>query len=108
MLTPVLVCAMTLCPAQANAAQEPCHQVAVDDVLMLAVDCMGVDLFQQDVSDYAPPDGAVDLVVYAWADFIGGDPFLVHSSLDIRGPPDGVARIKFQSSLIFTTQRFRI
>ncbi len=109
MLTPILMCGMAFCPTMANAAeQQPCHQTADSDGPMLVVDCMGVDLFQQNVSNDIQPDLSVDSVDYAWADLVANYNFLASNINGIRGPPDRAERTNTNSSIILTTQRFRI
>ncbi len=111
MLTPVLACAMAFCPMQtAQAAeQEPCHEAEDNDSgPMLALDCMGVDLFQQDVSNDIQPDSSVDSSSYVWADQVADYSFLPGSINSIRGPPDRGKQPQNQPSTILTTQRFRI
>ncbi|MEZ5814235.1 MAG: hypothetical protein R3E13_05870 [Alphaproteobacteria bacterium] len=109
MLTPVLACGMASCPTMANAAeQEPCHQTDDNDGLMLTIDCMGVDLFQQNVSNDIQPDLSVDSIDYAWVDLIADDSFTPDNINGIRGPPDWAQRPQSEPSIILTTQRFRI
>ncbi|GJL85420.1 MAG: hypothetical protein DHS20C02_11950 [Micavibrio sp.] len=109
MLTPVLACGMAFCPTMANAAeQQPCHETDGNDGPMLVVDCMGVDLFQQDVSNDIQPDLSVDNVDYAWADLVADYNFQPDNINGIRGPPDQALRPQPQPSIILTTQRFRI
>ncbi len=109
MLTPVLMCGMAFCPTMANAAeQQPCHQTDGNDGLMLVIDCMGVDLFQADVSNDIQPDLSVDSVDYASADLVADYNFLPSNINGIRGPPNKAERPNTNLSLILTTQRFRI
>ena len=109
MLTPVLACGMAFCPSMANAAeQEPCHQADGSDGPMLAVDCMVVDFFQQDVSYDIQPDFFVDSVDYAWADIVADNSVQLGNVNSIRGPPDRVNQPQGQPHIILTTQRFRI
>lgn len=109
MLTPVLACAMAFCPTQASAAdQPPCHQTDNNDGPMLALDCMGVDLFQQEASNDISPDGSIDSAPYAWADLVTVYSFRPDNSNGIRGPPDWAAEPKTKPSILLTTQRFRI
>ena len=107
-LTPVLACAMPFCPTQVNAAKEqPCHQANSNDGPMLVLDCMGVDLFQQDVSNDIQPDLSVDTIDYAWADSVIRYSFKSSHSNDIRGPPEQSGPLS-RRSIILTTQRLRI
>lgn len=110
MLTPVLVCAMAFCPMQSAqaAGQQPCHQSDDNQGLMLSLDCMGIDLFQQDVSDDIQPDLSVDSVDYAWIDLVADYSFKPDNVNGIRGPPDRTVEPQNQPSIILTTQRFRI
>jgi len=113
MLTPTLACAMTVCPMQSAQAEEqkPCHQSedGKKDGPMLALDCMGVDLFQQDVqADVPQPDQSIYTIHFSWADLTTGYSFRPSDLHFIRGPPDGSRRTPDQPSLILTTQRFRI
>lgn len=110
MFTPVLVCAMAFCPMQAAQAaeMEPCHQSDDNQGLMLSLDCMGVDLFQQDVSNDIQPDLSVDSIYYAWVDLVAEYSFQPNNINGIRGPPDRTIDPQNQPSLILTTQRFRI
>ena len=96
MLTPVLACVMTFCPVQASAAttsgQIPCHETNGDidakDGLMLAIDCMDVDLFQQDSVNVSPPNQSIDSVDYVWAEIAADYNFSPADYNFIRGPPD--------------------
>ncbi len=110
MLTPVLMCAMAFCPMQAAQAADaqPCHEADGHDGLMLAMDCMGVDLFQADVSNDIQPDLSLDSIDYAWVDLVAYYNFLPSNINGIRGPPDRAERPNTDPSLILTTQRFRI
>ncbi len=111
MLTPVLACAMAFCPLQANAAEQPpCHQMngSGDDGPMLVLDCLGVDLFQQDASHDVQPDQSVERVDYAWVDLAVDYSSRSGNVNGIRGPPDRAERPYAPLSLILTTQRFRI
>ena len=113
MLTPVMTCAMAFCPMQSAHAgeQKPCHQSkdSKKDGPMLALDCMGVDLFQQDVqADVPQPDQSVDTIHFVWADLTANYSFQPADAHGIRGPPDGAGRTPNEPSLILTTQRFRI
>jgi|GEM_PF-1702057 hypothetical protein len=112
MLTPSLACAaaydMSL-PAQTG--QEPCHQSAEkqsNEGPVLVVDCLGVDLFQQQASEDSGPDLAFDIVNFDGFDFtitsLNTD--YIHG---IRGPPILQAEAVFHPlSIILTTQRFRL
>lgn len=111
MLTPALTCAMAFCPMQAaQAADMPtCHDaVGSGGYLMLALDCMGVDLFQTDVSYDVQPDLSLDSADYAWADLASGYNFKPDNIHGIRGPPDRLDQPNTAASIILTTQRFRI
>lgn len=113
MLTPILACAMAFCPMKsAQAAQKkPCHQSedSKKDGPMLVFDCMGVDLFQQDVKvDVPQPDSFVDTIHFAWADLVVDYNFQPADAHNIRGPPFDTERPQSHASIILTTQRFRI
>lgn len=110
MLTPILTCAMTLCPMKAAQAAEEksCHEVDDNQGLMLALDCMGVDLFYQDVSNDIPSDLSIEGVDYAWADLVDSYSIVTNNTNAIRGPPDWSRRLKSDFSIILKTQRFRI
>lgn len=110
MLTPALTCAMAFCPMQTAQAAggQPCHEADDDAGLMLALDCMGVDLFQADVSNDVQPDLSVVSLDYVWADLVVAYNFQPNSINGIRGPPDRSVVPQSQLSLILTTQRFRI
>ncbi|MCB9982721.1 MAG: hypothetical protein H6861_03465 [Rhodospirillales bacterium] len=113
MLTPILTCAMPFCPMKGAQAAEakPCHQSkdSKKSGPMMALDCMGVDLFQPSLqADVPQPDTSVDVIHFVWADLTadyGFQPVDIHG---IRGPPDWAGRTPGQPSLILTTQRFRI
>ena len=126
MVTPILTCAMPFCPMKgAQAATEessaatppPCHRTSAasqeskkDRSPMLALDCMGVNLFQPDVPpDTPPPSPSVDIVHFFWNGENNGynfDPAHLHS---IRGPPeDWSDRHHSETSVILRTQRLRI
>ena len=72
MLTPSLACAMAFCPMETT--QTPgvsCHESNDETAApMLALDCMGVDLFQQDVNNDIQPDQSIKKIDYAWADLL--------------------------------------
>ena len=113
MLTPVMTCAMAFCPMQSAHAgeQKPCHQSkdSKKDGPMLALDCMGVNLFQQDAqADVPQPQASVDIIHFAWADLTAGYNFQPTAVHFIRGPPFDTERPQSQPSIILTTQRFRI
>lgn len=113
MLMPSLACAMTYCPMQSAQAEEqkPCHQSedGKKDGPMLTLDCLGVDLFQQDAqADVPQPQSSVDIINFAWADLAADYNFLPVNIHGIRGPPDWAERTPNQPSIILTTQRFRI
>lgn len=113
MLMPSLACAMTYCPMQSAQAEEqkPCHQSedGKKDGPMLTLDCLGVDLFQQDAqADVPQPQSFVDIINFAWADLAADYNFLPVNIHGIRGPPDWAERTPNQPSIILTTQRFRI
>ena len=111
MLTHSLACAMTDCPMPVKSEQKPCHQSegGKKDGPMLTLDCMGVDLFQQDAqADVPQPDQSGDIIHFAWADLTADYNFLPADIHGIRGPPDWAERPQNQPSIILTTQRFRI
>lgn len=118
MLTPVLTCVMAFCPMQSAQAAEPkpCHQSEESQKdgqktgPMFALDCMGIDLFQQDVqADVVQPDQSLDHINFAWFDLTSNYNALMSTSLFIRGPPpDWLALSRTQPSILLTTQRFRI
>lgn len=111
MLTPSLACAMTYCPMPVKSEQKPCHQSedSKRDGPMLTLDCMGVDLFQQDAqADVPQPHSSVDIIHFAWADLAANYNFQPVNIACIRGPPDWAERTPNQPSIILTTQRFRI
>lgn len=112
MLTPVLACAMTFCPMQsAQAAEpEPCHETEDKGAKlpMLALDCMGIDLFAQDISFDYQPDQQLDTLDFTWVNLTTEYDFNVGHDNAIRGPPDWSHISQTQPSLILTTQRFRI
>jgi len=106
MLTPVLACGMAFCPTMASAAEDqPCHEsgdMGESSAPMLAIDCMGVDLFQADVSNDLQLNLSVDSVGYAWADLITEHNFQSNNINSIRGPPDRPPNA--EPSIILTTQ----
>ncbi len=113
MFTPSLACAMAFCLMQSAQAEEqkPCHKSedGKKDGPMLALDCMGVNLFQQDaLVDVPQPDGSVDIIHFAWTDLTANYSFQPTDIHGIRGPPDWAGLTSNQPSLILTTQRFRI
>ena len=118
MLTPVLTCAMAFCPLDVAQAAEPkpCHQSAEKQAdepqkgPMMALDCMGVDLFQPDVQvDITQPDLSVDHIDFVWADITANYDFLLTSGHFIRGPPFDDSPPHLNSTdLYLTTQRLRI
>lgn len=120
MFTPILACAMSICPIKpASAAlsvgqNPPCHKSEGESKVksgspMFALDCMNVDLFQQDVSSDFQPSTSLHTLDYVWAHSLF-DEALTLTSLDmIRGPPfyeSGLSRI--EPPILLTTQRFRI
>ena len=111
MLTPSLACAMTVCPMQkAQAADMPCHQSADEETKapMMLKDCMGIDLFQQNVSHDFQPDQSIEKIDYVWADFLNNNDFVLNSTNDIRGPPEWLQVPRLHPSIILTTQRLRL
>lgn len=112
MLTPVLVCTMTFCPMQSAQAAEPkpCHETEEkgSTSLMLVLDCMGVDLFQQDTSLDFQPNLIMTDVSHTWFDLAVDYNFLPKNVNNIRGPPDKYIEPRGQPSIILTTQRLRI
>lgn len=112
MLTPVLVCTMTFCPMQSAQAAEPkpCHEAEEkgSKSLMLVLDCMGVDLFQQDTSLDFQPEIIITDVNHTWFDLTADHSLLLEKVNSIRGPPDKYTEPRGQPSIILTTQRFRI
>jgi hypothetical protein len=129
MLTPVLTCAMPFCPikaAQAAAVSKsidesnlpPCHRLALKQKAegeskksgpMFVLDCMGIDLSNSGVqADMPHPDIALDMIHHIWADSSSDYSFLPHDIYTIRGPPIETARVKHETPLILSTQRFRI
>lgn len=109
MLTPVLACAMAVCPMKSAQAAEtnPCHETN-DNGVMFALDCMGVDLFQQNIDQDIKHDQSFKSVDYVGADLIIGDSYLSTDNYKIRGPPYEDIRTNGQLSTIHITQRFRI
>lgn len=111
MLTPSLACAMTVCPMQAaqSGTNMSCHDVQ-DSVKapMLVMDCLGVDLFQQDVNNDFQPDQSIEKIDYVWADLFNNAGFEPNSMHDIRGPPEWLDIPRLKPSIILTTQRLRI
>lgn len=111
MLTPSLACAMTYCPMPVKNEQTPCHQTGdtQQDGPMLALDCMGLDLFQQDARfDIPLPDSSAELIHFAWADLTADYNVQPADIRFVRGPPDRTGQSPDKPSLILTTQRFRI
>ena len=120
MLTPSLACAMPVCADEAHAAatEQPCaehhpgHETSdkrSTGKVNLLLDCMGIDLQKADTASLDKPDLKTDPVVYALAADIGTSPPAHADSGTIRGPPpDWPALSQTQSSLLLTTQRFRI
>ncbi|MGM0421498.1 MAG: hypothetical protein ACQEQL_00210 [Pseudomonadota bacterium] len=112
MLTPSLACAMAYdmsLPA-AQETQEPCHKSAekkTDEGPVLIVDCLGVDLFQQQADEDVGPDLSFDII-----DFDGyvsnADSLNTGHSNSIRGPPVQLSAAYHPPSVILTTQRFRL
>lgn len=111
MLTPSLACGMSDCPEPDQSKPIPCHQSedSKKDGPMLTLDCMGVDLFQQDAqADVPQPHSSIDIIHFAWADLTADYNFLPVNIHGIRGPPDWAGRPQNQPPIILTTQRFRI
>jgi hypothetical protein len=123
MLTPSLACAMTYCPMQQvqtatsgmDMAQDmphdmPCHKAGTQSGgPMLALDCMGVDLFLNDVVSDVQPLAALDFVSYGFIDLFDSQAVMLQNSRSIRGPPNHWAEpLTFSSAIILKTQRLRI
>ncbi len=120
MLTPSLACAMTYCPMQQvqttmsaadMPADMPCHNKTSDKSggPMLALDCMGIDLFLNDVASDIQPFAALDSVDYGFIDLFDHQAALLQKSRFIRGPPhEWGEAYKRSSAIILTTQRLRI
>lgn len=118
MLTPTLACAMTFCPmqeavaAQAEPEHKSCHDMMEPEKeepssLMFMLDCMGVDLFQQDHSFDIRPDMVLSDIDHVWGDFTSEYNFRPENINAIRDPPDKHIELRGQPSLIHITQRFR-
>lgn len=129
MLTPALACMMSTCPVR--MAQEaltladmndlpPCHRAAllnqeqkkqVTDAPMFLVDCMGIDLFPQTASaDVVSPDLSLIHIDLSFDAVFHQDNSVLAQNA-IRGPPayfSSDLQLSPHSSLILTTQRFRI
>lgn len=108
MLTPSLACAMEFCPMMYSESQMPCHEVSDEDGIMFVLDCMGVDLFQQDISNDFQFDQSMETVGYDWVDLNTRYNFQPQHNNGIRGPPITIELTQTEPSLILTTQRFRI
>ncbi len=122
MLTPSLACAMPICAdeAQAAAVEQPCaghsghHQSSekkepVGKVNFLK-DCMGVDLqVADDAASVKVPDLKKDT---PFDDSLVAYPAKIWpavAAIEIRGPPpDWLAFLLTQPSILLTTQRLRI
>ncbi|MCB1529705.1 MAG: hypothetical protein H6853_03680 [Rhodospirillales bacterium] len=117
MLTPVLTCAMSVCPVQAAKAatvEKPCHESAKSTQKkaakggpMLVLDCMGVDLFSADDTIDLQPDRQIDTLHFVWADLVAESEFFPAHSNAIRGPPEWKRISQAHLPIILTTQRFR-
>ena len=110
MLTPSLACAMAFCPMQKTEASEmSCHESNDNgNILMLALDCMGVDLFQKDVSNDINPDQSTEKIDLVWIDLQNQTSAQLRSAHEIRGPPERLDIAQTRPSIILTTQRLRI
>ena len=111
MLTPSLACAMTYCPVQASkdAGASSCHQAENETKSpMLALDCMGIDLFQADTSNDIQPNLSFDTIDFAWNTASSADDLYRGTKNTIRGPPNWSTTPLNPPSIIITTQRFRI
>ena len=114
-LLPSLACAMPVCSmSQPSDSQMPCHdqmdsgQIDLDKLMTLQ-DCMGVD-FQvakkahdfglNDKSKNTFDQVAVIVDTFNW--------FILVSKSPPRAPPLNRISLQFESSIILTTQRFRI
>lgn len=122
MLTPSLACAMAYCPMQGPENTEEsvspnCHEadseVTAPGLPMLSLDCMGVDLFedQQAWSQVPQPsDDLTSLPLFSMAFLDGHDVTLAEISL-ARGPPPLSKRVfepHQEQPVYHITQRFRI
>lgn len=111
MLTPSLACAMTFCPMQKTQSSEmPCHQSDDGNGLpMLVLDCMGVDLFQQDVSYDFQPNQSFEKIDYVSIDIFALQNSFQMKANEIRGPPEWYEPTSLtDQSLFLTTRRLRI
>jgi hypothetical protein len=102
---------MAYCPVSAQSEQKPCHKSenGQKDGPMLVLDCMGVDLFQQDAQiDLPQPDASADIIHFVWADLTAEYNFQPADIRFIRGPPDRTGQRPDSPPLILTTQRFRL
>ena len=118
MLMPIMACGMAFCPmraAQAAVSEKmPCHQSndTQKSGPMLVLDCMGVDLFQENTqldSKISSPDLSLEKLVFFWADTPSNNDFILASSHSIRGPPTDTSPPHAHSHNIYlTTQRLRI
>lgn len=118
MLTPVLTCAMAVCPmqaAKAAAAEKPCHHSSGENKQnnpsksgpMLVLDCMGIDLFSADNTIDLQLNQQIDTLHFAWVDLTTDYGFLPAHDNAIRGPPGAERISQTQPAIILTTQRFR-
>ncbi len=112
MLTPILTCAMTFCPMQSAqaAGSESCHDMEDEgaEPPMFSIDCMGIDLFQQDTNHDFQPDLVLTSIDPVWSDLVADYNFRPEYINSIRGPPDKFIEPRGQPSIILNTQRFRI
>ena len=90
MLTPSLACAMTVCPMQkVKGSDMSCHQSGENGAPMLVLDCMGLDLFQQDVNNDFQPDQSIEKIDYVWADLFNNTGFESNSRTIFVGHLNG-------------------
>jgi len=114
-LTPTLACAMTSCPSmEPSNEQTPCHDSDADidiDIYsstMLMLDCMGLDLFHNDINydDALGTSIDSDDIVWDVTQSVYND--TVVSANTIRGPPLSGLRLHDNIPTYLYTQRLRL
>lgn len=108
MLTPAMVCVMTLCPEPAQAAAEvpPCHEGATparDDaprVPMLAGDCLLNDLGTATAPDLPEPPAVFLVLMFMVPAMLAFIPLPAAYRLAARAPPRPRGRASFHRLLI--------
>lgn len=119
LFTSSLVCTMNACPVMTllsenqapendKSKQELCHTVANAKSVNLVVDCMDMDLFQNEIDQQLTGTQNPDNQDFNWDVISTHYQFQREHFRDIRGPPYLASHTQLQIPLLLSTLRFRI